>query len=643
MNYANMIEEKNLKKGFIIATLLSTVIGTFTASMTLQDKISEKRAKKKQAKTDRSQDNQLKEMQEKSPSRSSRSRSSSRRRPPRNLDDDAYLAANGARSKDMIERTYQDHLARLGPKYARGDLMTENKLQAQVIQLQQTVIGVLQDALYNGRNLSEEDLRRLIAAQNSARDGSIEALQGQYERMLALEKKSNGSGSDQGSAPRALPEPQARETLADYGVPPQRRPSSFQEVPRRDRDRDREKDFVPEAAMAAGVFGTTGLGIAARAASRHESPQPRSTRTEVPPQSRKDSGLVGADSPRDQDGPRAPKTETNGGVKSTKAEVGGAAGKGGAEERPKSTMGDRGNGGDASKSVKGEGQKSTKAESNGPSKAAAPQGDKDNAKATKGDTAPKSTKTEAPKSTKTEAPKSTKTEAPKSTKTEAPKSRNGAPPPGKDAQADGAPAKEWYPPRKPRSQEAGPPSLPRAAPPKARSASPKRRAVSRPPPTRPKALPEAPAGDLFCRYSIDLQEGKLPLHPTFSGMGNHRCPACKILVPVDVRDVWVISTSTTNNSASSKQASSKPHADYRMDARFIVKCHTAANQRAEGGFACVLCDRYRDLDCICKSVDALVKHVGSAHGPEEYERDGDLHRMKKGGNVEVNGREFVLA
>lgn len=147
-----------MQKGFIIATLLSTVIGTFTASMTLHDKVSEKRAKKKQAKTDQGQNDQIKEMKEKldklekgggaegekkdeggkdekgkdeskgkprSRSRS-RSRSSSRRRPPRRResvfdDEDAYFAHNAAKSKDMIERTYQDHLQKIGPKYARGD------------------------------------------------------------------------------------------------------------------------------------------------------------------------------------------------------------------------------------------------------------------------------------------------------------------------------------------------------------------------------------------------------------------------------------------------------------------------------------------------------------------------------------------
>jgi hypothetical protein len=63
-------------------------------------------------------------------------------------------------------------------------VITENKLQAQIIQLQQTVINVLQDALADNRNLSQADLNRLIAAQETARVGSINALNAQYDRMV---------------------------------------------------------------------------------------------------------------------------------------------------------------------------------------------------------------------------------------------------------------------------------------------------------------------------------------------------------------------------------------------------------------------------------------------------------------------------
>lgn len=37
----------------------------------------------------------------------------------------------------MIEQAYSDNLRRMGNGYAQGDLLTENQLQAQIIQLQQ--------------------------------------------------------------------------------------------------------------------------------------------------------------------------------------------------------------------------------------------------------------------------------------------------------------------------------------------------------------------------------------------------------------------------------------------------------------------------------------------------------------------------
>ena len=51
--------------------------------------------------------------------------------------------------------------------------MTENQLQAQIIALQQTVINVLQDALYNDRPMSRGDIAQLISASQSAREGSL--------------------------------------------------------------------------------------------------------------------------------------------------------------------------------------------------------------------------------------------------------------------------------------------------------------------------------------------------------------------------------------------------------------------------------------------------------------------------------------
>lgn len=62
--------------------------------------------------------------------------------------------------------------------------MAENELQRQVITLQQTVIRVLEDALYNHRPVDAAALDRLLWASRAARDGSLDALRSQYQRLL---------------------------------------------------------------------------------------------------------------------------------------------------------------------------------------------------------------------------------------------------------------------------------------------------------------------------------------------------------------------------------------------------------------------------------------------------------------------------
>lgn len=134
-------------------TRTRTIIGTFTATMALHDRVAEKREKRKQEKRDGKQNDAIKELEEKisklendkggegikseskdndknndkeqksrrSKSRarsqsdsgtSSRSISSSRRR--RRRDD-------MRQSKDMLEQTYAKHVSKAGDRYAEGD------------------------------------------------------------------------------------------------------------------------------------------------------------------------------------------------------------------------------------------------------------------------------------------------------------------------------------------------------------------------------------------------------------------------------------------------------------------------------------------------------------------------------------------
>ncbi|KAF2195537.1 hypothetical protein K469DRAFT_681842 [Zopfia rhizophila CBS 207.26] len=199
MNYANMIEEKNLKKTFIIATLCSTLVGTFTSSMGLWDRVNEKR---NQQKRDYKQDSEIKKLREQVEQAEKRSKERDDELQRRKLRDD--VGDSFERSGALIRREFDDGYERLGRRFAVGDTVTENRLQAQIISLQQTVIQVLQDALYNDRQLTRADINRLITASQSAREGSLDALRQQYQRMAI-------------DAPpqRALPPPKRASTIIE--------------------------------------------------------------------------------------------------------------------------------------------------------------------------------------------------------------------------------------------------------------------------------------------------------------------------------------------------------------------------------------------------------------------------------------------
>ena len=166
--------------------------------MTLHDKVQEKRERQQQKNLDEGQDKQIKELRQEVQRLQSgdgddkpRSRSRSRRRRRRSLDDggDDDYDRSAQRSRAMIEREFEDNLRRIGQRYAQGDVIAENKLQAQIITLQQSVIEVLQQALLEGRRLTKADINCLIAAQHSARQGSLDALRDQYDRMLEEPRK----------------------------------------------------------------------------------------------------------------------------------------------------------------------------------------------------------------------------------------------------------------------------------------------------------------------------------------------------------------------------------------------------------------------------------------------------------------------
>lgn len=140
-----------------------------------------------------------------------------------------------------------------------------------------------------------------------------------------------------------------------------------------------------------------------------------------------------------------------------------------------------------------------------------------------------------------------------------------------------------------------------------------------PAPKRPSSV--ADTDPLFCRYSLTLQYmPKKPLAASFAPGGECRCPDCGVRLSVSADDFWVIGKRTPvvvrDGPYESEVIETR---EFRLAQRFVVKCHTA-----DGEFACVLCNRHRDVDALCRSVEALVRHVGKAHGVEDLERDVDL-------------------
>lgn len=63
--------------------------------------------------------------------------------------------------------------------------------------------------------------------------------------------------------------------------------------------------------------------------------------------------------------------------------------------------------------------------------------------------------------------------------------------------------------------------------------------------------------------------------------------------------------------------------EFRLGQRFVVKCHTP-----DGEYACTICNKGSEVDAICRTVESLVKHVGTYHDATELEREPDLKESK---------------
>lgn len=399
-------------------------------------------------------------------------------------------------------------------------MVTENKLQAQVIQLQKTVIDVLQDVVQIGRGLTDADMEKIIAAQNTARDGALGALKGQYQRMI-MDNEPGASKPREERPPPSRRASQASQKAIDPVYAPSRRAS----VVPQEYCSSRQSSIYQPVILAPLVREPSDQARSPAGPSRRDSVQsdpinPRVVEREAWPRK------TGSDHARAREPDNTPRKA-------------------------------------ASDPLWQNGQQNVESKSRVDRPEAAIQSPE---KIHKPST---ETRSKAP------APQESKVVHPSSVSSPSPDSRT--------------------------SDKAQP----------------------------VEDLPPLGNHGAFCRYALDLQTNPLPLHHNFRSSGSQRCPACDIVIPVNNRDVWVFSMDNPTPG--------KPPRDYRMDARFVAKCHAS-----NGNFACLLCEKYRTMDCHCRSLDALVKHLGSAHTAEEFERDGDLTRMKKGSSVNVNGREMVL-
>jgi hypothetical protein len=140
---------------------------------------------------------------------------------------------------------------------------------------------------------------------------------------------------------------------------------------------------------------------------------------------------------------------------------------------------------------------------------------------------------------------------------------------------------------------------------------------------------------LFCRYALDLEHipGK-PLASTFAPGGTCACPSCGIRLDVTSEDFWMIGKRTPITIIDKGYETSMLETrEFRLGQRFVIKCHTP-----EGEYACVICSKGRDVDAICRTVESLVKHVGTFHDVDELEREQDLREAR----MEVDKRRLSL-
>lgn len=145
-----------------------------------------------------------------------------------------------------------------------------------------------------------------------------------------------------------------------------------------------------------------------------------------------------------------------------------------------------------------------------------------------------------------------------------------------------------------------------------------------------KALPP-PTPHLFCGYSEQLQTSNRALSPAFEPQNDGNCPVCGVHIPIDKQDFWTLTVQVANKCGVRRPV------DFELDARLIVKSHLE-----DGRFACVLCNKLSNTDCLCRDVEALVQHLGKMHTAEDYAIEPDLMRLEQASFSNDKSRELVV-
>ena len=123
---------------------------------------------------------------------------------------------------------------------------------------------------------------------------------------------------------------------------------------------------------------------------------------------------------------------------------------------------------------------------------------------------------------------------------------------------------------------------------------------------------------LFCPFSEDLQhDARVPLTST-----NH-CGDCGAIFDIESGRAWRITREVCKERISTADYDEEVVEDrtYLVSNRFIIKCH-----RPSGGYACVLCAKYREKDTLCESTRGLIRHIQIKHTADEY-ADADIKEV----------------